>query len=283
LRRARKLSKWLWRRTSYTGVTKTFRRAVLQITGSRSGTMRANGERTLRWKYCEFLKDVGMRLKVPQLTIATAIVFCHRFYSRHSVDSSSADLHTVAAACIFLAGKVEETPKSLSDLLKISTIVKYENDVTDKASQLMQETNFVQEQKELILRAERRLLHTLAFDFNIEHPYKYLLSTVKQMQSYQYISEDCTKELAQIAWNFANDSLRTTVCLHPSAKACAYAVIYLATKFMGTKLSLPKDWCSALDMDVDVSEKISNEILDLYESNERHVYDNIKQFSSAAT
>jgi len=25
------------------------------------------------------------------------------------------------------------------------------------------------------------------------------------MQSYQYISEDCTKELAQIAWNFAND------------------------------------------------------------------------------
>jgi hypothetical protein len=64
LRRARKLSKWLWRRTSYTGVTKTFRRAVLQITGSRSGTMRANGERTLRWKYCEFLKDVGMRLKV---------------------------------------------------------------------------------------------------------------------------------------------------------------------------------------------------------------------------
>jgi hypothetical protein len=94
-------------------------------------------------------------------------------------------------------------------------------------------------------------------------------------------------------------SLRTTVCLHHSAKACAYAVIYLgivgsvvnitkltrcsATKFMGTKLSLPKDWCSALDMDVDVSEKISNEILDLYESNERHVYDNIKQFSSAAT
>ena len=73
------------------------------------------------------------------------------------MDSSSADLHvrfflnscrfinikipkTVAAACIFLAGKVEETPKSLSDLLKISTIVKYENDVTDKASQLMQET-----------------------------------------------------------------------------------------------------------------------------------------------
>ncbi len=56
-----------------------------------------------------------------------------------------------------------------------------------------------------MLRAERLLLHTLAFDFNIEHPYKYLLSTVKEMQILGYISENCTRELAQIAWNFAND------------------------------------------------------------------------------
>jgi hypothetical protein len=56
-----------------------------------------------------------------------------------------------------------------------------------------------------VLRAERLLLHTLAFDFNIEHPYKYLLSTVKEMQILGYISENCTRELAQIAWNFAND------------------------------------------------------------------------------
>lgn len=63
----------------------------------------------------------------------------------------------------------------------------------------------MQEQRELVLRAERLLLHTLAFDFNIEHPYKYLLSTVKEMQAMGYITENCTRELAQIAWNFAND------------------------------------------------------------------------------
>lgn len=68
----------------------------------------------------------------------------------------------------------------------------------------------MQEQRELILRAERRLLHTLAFDFNIEHPYKYLLSTVRQMHSYRYISEDNTRDLAQIAWNFANDRYGST-------------------------------------------------------------------------
>jgi len=126
-----------------------------------------------------------------------------------------------------------------------------------------------------VLRAERLLLHTLAFDFNIEHPYKYLLSTVKEMQILGYISENCTRELAQIAWNFANDSLRTTVCLQHSAKDCAYAVIYLATKFMGVKIQLPKDWCIALEMDESTSEKISNEILDLYEKTDTLVNSDI--------
>jgi cyclin T len=105
---------------------------------------------------------------------------------------------------MFLAGKVEETPKSLSDLLKVSTAVKHK-DEDGTACSLMQDSNFVQEQRELVLRAERRLLHSLAFDFNIEHPYKYLLSTVKQMQGYCRISESSTRELAQTAWNFAND------------------------------------------------------------------------------
>jgi hypothetical protein len=233
----------------------------------------------LRWIYCEFLKDIGMRLKVPQLTIATAIVFCHRFYSHHCIGIHKSDLHIIASACMFLAGKVEETPKSLSDLLKVSTAVKHK-DEDGTACSLMQDSNFVQEQRELVLRAERRLLHSLAFDFNIEHPYKYLLSTVKQMQGYCRISESSTRELAQTAWNFANDSLRTTVCLQHTAQACAHAVIYLATKFMGSKLTLPKDWCTALHIDRYVCESISNEILDLYEMGNRDVYENIADLSA---
>jgi len=138
----------------------------------------------------------------------------------HTESSTDRCSQTIATACIFLAGKVEETPKSLSDLLKVSVVVKHQS-VENQTSLLLQDMvinrssfrtvqltvvqNFVQEQRDLILRAERRLLHTLAFDFNIEHPYKYLLSTVKQMQAHNYIGEDSTRDLAQIAWNFAND------------------------------------------------------------------------------
>lgn len=51
----------------------------------------------------------------PQLSIATAIVFYHRFYSRHSYDSY--DRFRVATTCLFLAGKVEETPKKIKDVV----------------------------------------------------------------------------------------------------------------------------------------------------------------------
>ena len=51
----------------------------------------------------------------PQLSIATAIVFYHRFYSRQSYDCY--DRFRVATTCLFLAGKVEETPKKIKDVV----------------------------------------------------------------------------------------------------------------------------------------------------------------------
>lgn len=38
---------------------------------------------------------------------------------------------------------------------------------------------------------------------------------------------------------------------------------------MGAKLCLPKEWCAELSMDEVECEKISNEILDVYESDDR--------------
>ncbi|CAN6446566.1 unnamed protein product [Victoria cruziana] len=37
-------------------------------------------ETCLRKLYCSFLEELGIKLKVPQVTIATAVMFCHRFY-----------------------------------------------------------------------------------------------------------------------------------------------------------------------------------------------------------
>uniref|UniRef100_A0A0D9XC51 Cyclin-like domain-containing protein n=1 Tax=Leersia perrieri TaxID=77586 RepID=A0A0D9XC51_9ORYZ len=83
-------------------------------------------ESYLRKSYCTFLQDLGMRLKVPQVTIATAIVFCHRFFLRQS--HAKNDRRTIATVCMFLAGKVEETPRPLKDVILISYEIIHKKD-----------------------------------------------------------------------------------------------------------------------------------------------------------
>ena len=50
-------------------------------------------------------------------TMATGVVFFHRFYIVQSFHEFN---HwVVAAACLLLAGKVEETPKKCKDIIKM--------------------------------------------------------------------------------------------------------------------------------------------------------------------
>ena len=53
--------------------------------------------------------------------------------------------------------------------------------------------------------AERNLLHSIAFDFNVDHPYKHLLNVVKQVTIIKEIGDKHSRGLAQVAWNFTND------------------------------------------------------------------------------
>ena len=88
------------------------REALEEASPSRQHGIDGRLEASYRWSYCEFLKDSGIELKMcgflllvitrhlrtepssryfqyftsrrPQLTIATASVFCHRFFASHS-------------------------------------------------------------------------------------------------------------------------------------------------------------------------------------------------------
>lgn len=61
------------------------------------------------------------------------------------------------------------------------------------------------ERQDDILEAERIILHTLGFEFNVEHPYRHLLNAVKRVTRAQTVNESLSRGLAQVAWNFAND------------------------------------------------------------------------------
>ncbi|KAG7616613.1 Cyclin-like superfamily [Arabidopsis thaliana x Arabidopsis arenosa] len=175
-------------------------------------------ETRLRNSYCTFLEKLGERLKLPQVTIATAIVFCHRFFLRRS--HAKNDRRTIATVCMLLAGKVEETPVTLEDVI----IASYER-IHKKDLAGAQRKEVYDQQKKLVLIGEELVLSTLNFDLCISHPYKPLVEAIKK-----YMVEDAKTQLAQFAWNFVNDCLRTTLCLQYQPHHIAAGAILLAAE-----------------------------------------------------
>ncbi|KAF3592479.1 hypothetical protein DY000_02024512, partial [Brassica cretica] len=75
--------------------------------------------------------------------------------------------------------------------------------------------------------------------------------------------------LAQVAWNFVNDGLRTSLCLQFKPHHIAAGAIFLAAKFL--KVKLPSDgekvWWQEFDVTPRQLEDVSNQMLELYEQN----------------
>ncbi|KAI3680058.1 hypothetical protein L2E82_50795 [Cichorium intybus] len=234
------------------------RKEIEENSPSRPDGIDLKKETYLRKSYCTFLQDLGMRLKVPQVTIATAIIFCHRFFLRQS--HAKNDRRTVATVCMFLAGKVEETPRPLKDVILVSYEINNKKD--PEAIQRIKQKEVYEQQKELILLGERVVLATLGFDFNVHHPYKPLVEAIKKFKVAQ-------NALAQVAWNFVNDGLRTSLCLQFKPHHIAAGAIFLAAKFL--KVKLPSDgekvWWQEFDVTPRQLEEVSNQMLELYEQN----------------
>ncbi|KAM0019096.1 putative cyclin domain-containing protein [Helianthus debilis subsp. tardiflorus] len=221
---------------------------------SRSDGIDYKHEEHLRKMYCSFLQELGIELKVPQLTIATAMMFCHRFFMRQS--HAKNDWQTIASVCMFLACKSEETPRCLNEFVVVAYKLIYKWDPS--ASRRIRE--IYDKQKQLILIGERLLLHVLAFDMNIEHPYKSLVAAVKRL--------DVThKDLVKVAWNFVNDWLRTSLCLQHKPHYIAAGSLFLASKIMKVKLptSKGKTWWMEFDVSPKQLEDVIQQMTSMWE------------------
>lgn len=69
---------------------------ILQLPSIKQG-MTKEEEADKRLKTCRFMEEASRRLKLPQVAKATAMVFFHRFYAKHSFQEH--DRFEVAVAC----------------------------------------------------------------------------------------------------------------------------------------------------------------------------------------
>ncbi|PWZ19801.1 Cyclin-T1-2 [Zea mays] len=203
------------------------REELEKFSPSRKDGITENKESEIRHLYCSFIRDVGIRLKLPQMTLATAVMLCHRFYLHQSLAKNG--WQTIATVCVFLASKVEDTPCPLDYVVRVSYETMYRRDTA--AAQRIRQKDVFEKQKALILIGERLLLTTIRFDFNIQHPYRPLLDAMQNLGINK-------KEVKQVAWNFVNDWLKTTLCLQYKPQYIAAGSLYLAARLHDIKLPL---------------------------------------------
>lgn len=228
----------------------------LAHTPSQSDGLDPATEARYRREGARFIFDVGTRLGLHYDTLATGITYFHRFYMFHSFKQFPR--YVTGACCLFLAGKVEETPKKCKDIIKTARSLL--NDV--------QFAQFGDDPKEEVMVLERILLQTIKFDLQVEHPYQFLLRYAKQLKG----DKNKVQKLVQMAWTFVNDSLCTMLSLQWEPEIIAVAVMYLAGRLCKfdiqewtSKQSSRRWWEQFVqDVPVELLEDICHQILDLY-------------------
>merc|ERR1739838_33034 len=88
----------------------------------------------------------------------------------------------ISSACVFLAGKVEEKPKKLDEVLKVCHYVLYKKKLENRTQEYIKESEKLQ-------RNETLLLQTLDFEYKIEHPHPHIINITAFLKSDRQFSQ----------------------------------------------------------------------------------------------
>lgn len=227
-------------------------------------------EYELRKSYCTFLKELGIKLRMPHVVIATSTVFSHRFFLYQSHHKN--DRYIISTACMFLAGKVEEARRALEEVVLVSYCL--QNKHNPMAAQEFKEKEVCERQKELVLLAEHMVLVTLDFELKVRHPHSFVLLATSEIKF-------ACEALVPLSYIILNDSLYTTLCLQFKPQHIAVSALLFAAKLL--KYRFPsKNWWKQFNVTTNQLKEICNQILELYER-ERVPFSVVQSGSSSSS
>ena len=228
------------------------------------GGLSPEKERENRGKGVNFILQAGIMLKLPQITLATASVFLHRFYMRQPMEPTPKKIpghhyYSMAATCLFLATKVEENCRKMKELVIACVKVAQK----DPSKVVDEQDREYWRWRDNILHSEDILLEALCFDLSLEAPYKTLFELLLQFRV------ENNKKLRNSAWAFVNDSWLTMLCLLFPSRVIATGAFYAAVKFSG--VAFPDDeegrpWWYATGVDIADIRSACNYMADMYEN-----------------
>jgi len=210
-------------------------------------------ETMLRLYGCELIQESGILLRLPQAVMATGQVLLHRFYFKKSF--ARFNVKRVAASCVWLAAKLEESPRKIQQVLNVFHRMECRRENlpleplephSKKYSRLKMDLN----------RTERHLLKEMGFICHVEHPHKFILNYLAQVEA--------PPELMQEAWNLANDSLRTTLCVRFKSEVVACGVVYAAARRFQVPFPENPPWWKVFDAEKHEIDEVCKVLANLY-------------------
>jgi hypothetical protein len=159
---------------------------------SRYSSCELNSLAFLSFHFLELLSFVLIRTwkLVPSKTRSLSL-FCNP-----NLHCFGFPLQSVAASCVWLAAKLEESPKEISAVLQVLwRMERRRNNLPIEVLDLNSPKYL--EMKTALIRTERHLLKEMGFICHVEHPHKFIMSYLKALEA--------PVELMQEAWNLAND------------------------------------------------------------------------------
>lgn len=222
----------------------------LENSPSRSDGIDKDTEGRLRMYGCELIQEAGILLSFHQVVMATAQVLLHRFYCKRSMKTFN--IKKVAATALWVGAKLEEVsevkehPRKLLEMVMVAVdrcITRRETPKGQKLPILDLHSKEGEEFRRSLIRYEAEMLRAFGFIMNVEHPHR-LLCNYCQVLFMPFSDVADKKEFVvnfiQEAWNIANDSLRTLLCVRFKGSVTACGIIFFAARRL--KVCLPDAW-----------------------------------------
>ncbi|OKL62922.1 hypothetical protein UA08_01585 [Talaromyces atroroseus] len=236
-------------------------------------------EHVQRSKGVNFIVQVGIMLKLPQLTLTTAAVFLHRFFVRYSMVDlpRRPGLHpySVAAGCLFLASKVDENTRKIKEFVIACCRVAQKNNNLEVDEQSKEFWRW----KDTLVAYEDLCLEALCFDLQLEQPHKICYDFLC------YFGKNDHKALRNAAWAFLNDSNYTVLCLQFYPRTIAAAALWAGARLCDVAFEDDEEgrpWWEQLDVNLSEVQRAVSRMVQLYERNitvhrQAHEYPNIPE------
>ena len=149
------------------------------------------------------MDKIHLVCRIARAPITSACVLCNRFFTRQSfaahdrhvcrclnlrslIDVNYTSVHAhvqlIAAACLFLAVKIEEMHKKVKHFVSIAYCCRYEVESLPFAPG----SDAFKAFRDQILEAERRVLYTLEMDMAVDHPYATITDVIKQWRNEKF-------------------------------------------------------------------------------------------------